>query len=261
MSEAEYAHHENNLPPIRSRSGNLGQAFAVRFEDLKSRWDPPSFRSIDWHWSQDELSPIGLVLRKRKEKVDRRTLAFADLQPVTIHFDGSMDKRRVNSSREYTMDLFFAYPGDIVVSKIDLKNGAVGIVPDGWDNVVVTGHFAVYEPKPERVVPQYLRRLIQAPFFKAHLFRNKVGAEGRKEVKLDFFESLRVPLPALPYQQAIVALDSEARQGVEAARDALPQVTEDLQEVLMTRYRQLVAPEEDVLTSRMVALRWDDLSR
>jgi type I restriction enzyme S subunit len=84
-----------------------------------------------------------------------------------------------------------------VVAKIDLKNGAVGIVPKDWNNVVVTGHFAVYEPNLSKLVPEYLQLIVQARFFKAHLWRNKVGAEGRKEVKLDFFEEELIPLLCL----------------------------------------------------------------
>lgn len=149
------------------------------------------------------MTPIGDLLTPRKEKVDRSQLAFNDLQPITIHFDGTIDKRKVDSGREYTMDLIFARPGDLVVAKIDLKNGAVGIVPD-WKNVVVTGHFALYEPDRTRLVPEYLHRIIQTEFFRNYLWRNKVGAEGRKEVKLDFFEAIEIPLPPLATQQAIV---------------------------------------------------------
>jgi type I restriction enzyme S subunit len=69
------------------------------------------------------------------------------------------------------MDLFFARPGDIVVAKIDLKNGAVGLVPD-WNNVVVTNHFAVYKPDLTRVSPEYFLRIIQTSFFKSYLWRN-----------------------------------------------------------------------------------------
>ncbi|MFQ5687756.1 MAG: restriction endonuclease subunit S [Candidatus Scalindua sp.] len=140
----------------------------------------------------------------RKEKVDRKRFAFSKLQPNTIHFDGSVDHRAVDEAREYTMDLFFARPGDIVVAKIDLKNGAVAIVPDNWNNIVVTNHFAVYEPDRTKLLPEYFHRIIQASFFREYLWRNKVGAEGRKEVKLDFFESIKIPLPLLPIQQAIV---------------------------------------------------------
>lgn len=162
------------------------------------------------------MAPIGSVLHPRKEKVDRSDFSFDELQPITLHFDGSIDRREVEAGREYKMDLFFARPGDIVVAKIDLKNGAVGIVPD-WENVVVTGHFAVYQPDISRVEPEYLIRLIQTRFFRAYLWRNKVGAEGRKEVKLDFFESIHIPLPSLNVQRDLMGYWREAKSRARSA--------------------------------------------
>jgi len=194
------------------------RAFAVWFRDL-DRWDAPSFHRVTWHWPKSVMVPIGSILRLRKERVDKKAYQFSDLQPVTIHFDGSMDKRVVAANREYSMDLWFARPGDIVVAKIDLKNGAVGIVPTDWRNVVTTGHFAVYEPDRTRLIPEYLHRIIQAGFFKAHLWRNKVGAEGRKEVKLDFFEQENIPLPPLAEQKAIVTRWRKAQEEIAAARE------------------------------------------
>jgi len=128
-----------------------------------------------------------------------------------------MDRRTVDGNREYSMDLWYARPGDVIVAKIDLKNGAVGIVPSDWTNVVVTGHFAVYEPDRSRLVPEYLHRVIQTSFFKQHLWRNKVGAEGRKEVKLDFFEQEPIPIPSLDVQRKIVDCWKSAVQVTKAA--------------------------------------------
>ncbi len=198
-------------------SAAFPRAFAVWFKDLE-RWDVSSFRRISWHWPREVMTRIGSVLRMRKEKVNRKAVNYSDLQPITIHFDGSMDKRVVAADREYTMDLWFARPGDIIVAKIDLKNGAVGIVPADWQNVVVTGHFAVYEPDRTRLVPEYIHRVIQTDFFRAHLWRNKVGAEGRKEVKLDFFEGEEIPLPSLAEQAAIDACWRAAQTQIATAR-------------------------------------------
>jgi len=185
-------------------SQTFPKAFAVRFAQI-GRWDPNSFHEINWHWPDSVMATIGSVLNPRKEKVDRTANSFNDLMPITIHFDGSIEPRKVNETKEYTMELFWAKSGDIVVSKIDLKNGAVATIPNNWEKVVVTNHFAIYEPDLNKLDPQYFHLLIQAKFFKNHLWRNKVGAEGRKEVKLDFFESLKVPIPPLPIQQNIVA--------------------------------------------------------
>lgn len=213
-----------------------GKAFAVLYRDL-GRWDPPSFHKIKWHWPSEVMKPISTFLRSRKEKVDLNISAFADLQPITIHFDGSIDRRNVDPGSAYTMDLFFARSGDIVVAKIDLKNGAVGIVPD-WKSVVLTNHFAVYEPDRNTIVPEYFHLLIQTGFFRAHLWRNKVGAEGRKEVKLDFFESELVPVPDIEIQHAIVAYWQESENAVESNRKALLEPVEALNKRLLQLYRK-----------------------
>src|SRR4030067_2230280 len=197
------------------------KAFAIWFKNL-IRWDPSSFHEISWHWPKEVMTPIGNVLKIRKEKVDRILFNFSDLQPVTIHFDGSIDRREVEPSREYTMDLYFAHPRDIVVAKIDLKNGAVTIVPDDWNNIVVTSHFAVYKPDLKKLLPEYFHRIIQTSFFKAHLWRNKVGAEGRKEVKLDYFESLEIPLPPLSIQRTVVDRWVKAQREI---REAIEKVS------------------------------------
>lgn len=234
------------------------KAFAIWFKDL-DRWDPASFHGISWHWPKDIMSPIGSVLEPRKEKVDRSRFAFTDLQPITIHFDGSIDPRKVDGNKEYTMDLFFARPGDIIVAKIDLKNGAVGIIPKHLKNVVVTGHFAVYKPDTTKLLPEYLHRLIQTSFFKAYLWRNKVGAEGRKEVKLDFFNSIEIPLPPLTVQQAIIDRWQKAQQEIRSARE---RVNRHKAQIDAHFFKDLdLTPPIQKEQSKVFAVQWKDFHR
>jgi type I restriction enzyme S subunit len=179
------------------------KGFAVQFSEME-RWDPSSFDGLHWLWPESAMKPIGEILKPRKQKIDQNKTPFNQLQPVSIHFDGSISKRKIDAGRSYTMDMYAVHPDDLIVAKIDLKNGAVAIAPD-WNNIAVTGHFAVYEPDKRYLHTPYLHRLIQTSFFKNYLSNNKVGAEGRKEVKLDFFESIKIPLPPLSTQRAIVA--------------------------------------------------------
>jgi type I restriction enzyme S subunit len=246
------------MNPLATKTLEYPNAFAVWFSDL-NRWDASSFHRIQWHWPEKMLAPIGSVLRLRKERVDKSKTQFVDLQPITIHFNGSMDKRIVDAGREYSMDLWFARPGDIVVAKIDLKNGAVGIVPPDWNNVVVTGHFAVYEPDRARLVPEYLHRIVQTRFFKAHLWRNKVGAEGRKEVKLDFFESERIPLPPVPQQKSIVARYHEAQRDILATFDRVSAHRRSIDERVFADLG--LVPPKTVVTPKCFAVKWVDFRR
>lgn len=191
-----------------------------RFKNL-GRWD--KFTIPHLHFPTHVPSEqIGRLLKSREERVNRTQFRFEDLQPITIHFGGDISRRKVAAGREYTLPLLWVRPGDVVLSKIDLKNGAVGVLEDGWDNAVVTTHFKVYEPDLTRLDPTYFRMLLQTGEFKRWLWANRSGADGRTEVKLDVFEELEIPLPPLPEQQAIVAawraaLDKAASLEQEAA--------------------------------------------
>ena len=196
----------------------------------------------------------------RKEKVDRSKVNFSELQPLSIHFDGSVSKREVAPGREYTMELWFARPGDIVVAKIDLKNGAVGIVPEDWQNVAVTGHFAVYEPDRSKLLPEFFHRVIQTSFFKANLWRNKVGAEGRKEVKLDFFESALIPLPPVAEQRAIVERWRSAQAQIAAAHVRVAMMESKIPQII---YDSLgtPTPAKEGPKQKLMVLPWEELER
>ena len=235
------------------------KAFGVWFKDL-DRWDVSSFHTIRWHWPEEVMQPISTVLEQYKIKVDRKAVKFSELQPVTIHFDGSMSPRQIAANREYKMELFYAKPGDLVVSKIDLKNGAVGIVPEDWHNVAVTNHFASYKIDRSKIVPLFLHRIIQTNFFRTHLWRNKVGAEGRKEVKLDFFEAQLIPVPPLHIQQAIVDKWQRAQREIADATARLADL-----EALTPQYllSQLGIPTRNVerILPKAFALEWKDLER
>jgi type I restriction enzyme S subunit len=121
----------------------------------------------------------------------------------------------------------------MVVAKIDLKNGAVGIVPAEWQNVVVTNHFAVYQIDTDKVLPDYLHRLIQQGDFKEYLWRHKVGAEGRKEVKLDFFESIEVPVPDLSVQRTILLRKRRLMDELERVQQMLSRVDVEIEQMIL----------------------------
>lgn len=147
---------------------------------------------------------IGDLLASRTERVDREDWSFDKLCPITIHFGGAISRRKVSEDTDYTLPLLWVRPGDVVLSKIDLKNGAVGVLEEGWGNVVVTTHFKVYMPDLERLNPRYFRMLLQTGDFKEWLWASRSGADGRTEVKLDIFEDLSIPLPPIEQQHGLV---------------------------------------------------------
>ncbi|MCV4785286.1 restriction endonuclease subunit S, partial [Escherichia coli] len=70
-------------------------------------------------------------------------------------------------------------------------------------------------------------------FFKSYLWRNKVGAEGRKEVKLEFFESIKIPMPPIDEQRRIVAAWQQAQVNIANAEKRVKKIEQDMESLML----------------------------
>ena len=101
--------------------------------------------------------------------------------------------------------MFAAYPGDLVFSKIDARNGAIGVLQEAITSAVVTSEFPVFVPTPERLDGQFVKLVLRTGSFLAALHTKASGTSGRKRITPDAFAGLRVPLLPLNKQRALVA--------------------------------------------------------
>ena len=127
--------------------------------------------------------------------------------------------------------MFAAYPGDVVFSKIDARNGAIGVLQEGIAKAVVTSEFPVFVPAPDRLDGGFVKLVLRTGNFLAALRLKASGTSGRKRITPDAFADLHIPLPPLDEQRAIVAahraalaraadLEREADEGEARAMEA-----------------------------------------
>jgi type I restriction enzyme S subunit len=128
---------------------------------------------------------------------------LGDWQAITIKFSGEVLPR--DRAAAFKGAMFAAYPGDLLFSKIDARNGAIGLIPETIAKAVVTSEYPVFIPKADKLRPLYLRHLLQASHFRADLQSKASGTSGRKRVTPEGFLSLNVPVPTLPEQDALIA--------------------------------------------------------
>ena len=57
---------------------------------------------------------------------------------LTNRFDGSVEPRAPVRLGYVKGRPFRVHPGDVVFSKIDVRNGAIGLAPDGFESICVT---------------------------------------------------------------------------------------------------------------------------
>ena len=126
----------------------------------------------------------------------------------------------------------FVRAGQLILSKIDARNGALGVVPSELDGAIVSNDFPAFDVKDERrCLPAYLGALVKSAAFVELCKASSEGTTNRVRLKEERFLSQEVPLPPLPEQHAIVArldaLADKTRQvaahldAVEADADAL----------------------------------------
>ena len=95
-----------------------------------------------------------------------------------------------------------------VLSRIDARNGALGLVPDSLDAAVVSSDFPVFNMNEDRLVPEFLGLYAKRRSFAEEARRVSEGTTNRVRLKEDGFYRLTIPLPPLPEQKRIVAKHS-----------------------------------------------------
>jgi type I restriction enzyme S subunit len=152
--------------------------------------------------SKFPVLPLRDVLDERREAVQVDG-GLGDWQAITIKFSGEVLPRKRTEAFKGAM--FAAYPGDLVFSKIDARNGAIGLIPEDIRKAVVTSEYPVFTPRAAKLRGDYLHHLLHAKHFRAALQRKASGTSGRKRVTADGFLRLEVPVPALDEQEQLVA--------------------------------------------------------
>ncbi len=186
------------------------------------RWIPDG--ETAWEYVHT-LVPLDDLLTPRLERI-RVTQTLGEWTPITIHFNGSVVPRARNTPFKGSM--FAAYPGDLVFSKIDVRNGAIGLVPDNLQKVVVTSEYPIHSIDPKQVDGSYMALLLRTPNF-MKLIRNVTsGTSGRKRITPENFRAIEIPLPekedqvrlVAAYQKALLRAAELEAQALQIERDA-----------------------------------------
>jgi hypothetical protein len=228
------------------------RAFVVWFRDLH-RWSVGSFIETDWQWPADTIRPLSAALTRKSIDADRAATTVDAIRLVTLHFDGEMELRPESAGASFKGRLFHADPGDVIYSKIDVRNGAIGIIHDELGRVCVSSEYPVYAVDQSVADARYVKLLFRTDVFRRKINSMISGASGRKRVQPADLESVDVPLPPLPVQRKIVAAWEAVRVQVEKAHHELKRSIG----VLDVELRK--AARMEVLQRRCLIARWRDL--
>ncbi len=214
----------------------LPKAFSISFKDL-AFWNVSAYLRVKWAWPSEVLKPLADVILRRIEPLGNNQPPDFFVTLLTIRFDGSIESRTPVPRKTIKGKLFKVYSGDVVFSKIDVRNGAIALVPEGILNCCVTSEFPVYSVNAARSVPQYIKLVFRTNVFMQILNSMISGASGRKRIQPHQLESVRIPIPSLPIQQKIVAYWKSSQNEVTAANKRLSDLISELNNLLIHQTR------------------------
>ena len=234
------------------------KAFAVWFKDLKL-WGVNSFFKIGWQWLEEFIKPLCTALKRKQVEVDRQETPLDQLQLITLHFDGSIEPRNLQGKSGFKGKLFAASPGDVIYSKIDVRNGAIGIVPDDMPLGAVSSEFPVYAVLPDVALPDYIKLVFRTKQFLQLINSMISGASGRKRVQPEQLEQIEIPLPPIAIQRAIVDRWQTAQTELKAANERINDLERKIPKLILTELE--IPYHEAVILPKAFALLWEGLER
>lgn len=160
------------------------------------------------------LVPLERVLLQDRRYITE--LASRDYPKLSVRLygrgavvDGAVNGASVQMKRHQ-----LAAPGQVILSEIWGKKGAIGIVPPDGEGALCTSHFFLFDIRADAAMPDYLNEVFRSNLLQPQLGTVAKGTTSYAAVRPQHLLSCLVPLPDLPRQAEIVRSIVRTRRAV-----------------------------------------------
>lgn len=154
---------------------------------------------------ESSLTPLSKILLRVKDEVEIDD--DEEYKRITIKLYGKGIEIRdiVKGVKIGTKKQFTVKEGQLVLSKIDARGGAFGLLPIDCSGAIITGNFWAYDINTKLVEPEYLKLLITSRKFLNFCKAASTGTTNRKYLDETKFLKQEVLLPKPNVQKKIVS--------------------------------------------------------
>jgi type I restriction enzyme, S subunit len=164
------------------------------------------------------MAPLGRILAKSNEWIDLK--ADETYKEVTVRLwgKGVTLRREVTGTGIAADSRIVVRANQFILSRIDARNGAFGLIPDELDGAVVSTDFPAFTVNESSILPVYLNWMSKTATFVDLCKAASEGTTNRVRLKEDRFLATEIPLPPLDEQRRLVARIEALAAKIEEAR-------------------------------------------
>lgn len=155
-------------------------------------------------------------------------------------YQKGVELRELKKGNELSSKQYLTKQGQFIISKIDARNGAMGIVPDSLDGAVVTGDFLLFNFNKTIIDPNFFNYYTRLISFDIACKRCSEGSTNRVRLKVDKLLNFEITLPTLPEQQRIVSKIESVKNKLERIKELRAEQAKNINNLLCSKYTELI---------------------
>jgi len=169
-----------------------------------------------------KLVEIGSFLSKDRTPIDIKD--DKEYRRVTVKIkNGGVYLRDIKKGSDIgSKKQFIVSEGQFIISKIDARNGAMGIIPADLSGAIVTNDFPLFSINTNLINPQYFLLNITTDVFLKFAQSCSSGTTNRQRIDINSLLNQKIPLPSFVEQnQLIKEYDIKIREAEILEREAI----------------------------------------
>lgn len=167
------------------------------------------------HW---QMEPFRNILTKSEEWIEPNPNQTYKQVTVRMWGQGVVERSEVAGVEIASKRMLVVHPEQFIVSRIDARHGASGLIPKSLDGAIVTNDFPVFSLNPAKVLPSFFAWMTKTHTFVDLCKAASEGTTNRVRLKEERFLAMQILLPPLGEQKRIVVRVEELAGKVEEAR-------------------------------------------
>ena len=184
------------------------------------------------------MKRIGDILTRNKTQVEVEDGTSYKQVTIRTNYKGVVLRGSQDGATILPKNQFAVSAGQFILSRIDARNGAFGIIPEELEGAIVTNDFLAFDINEDEVEREFFNVFLQSPVFLEACIKASRGNTNRKRVEENFFLNYEINLPPLREQRTLIKQINEGRTNIATAQKEITH-----QETLLAKLQQAILQE------------------